>query len=97
MVLAECAGAGSLQNLCDQVAGPALKKYLEQVDKEDSTQWCTEITMCTKKSRNFWENKSGDADCDSCLAFMGDLIAIAQYDPNHFAQIYDAITKGAYL
>ena len=48
-----CAEAGSLEKLCDTVAGPALKKYLTKISTEDATKYCTEIAMC-QSARAFW-------------------------------------------
>lgn len=93
MVQGLCASAGSMQKLCEQVAGPALKKYLTKIDHEDSRQYCTEITLCTPTMRQFM-NLYAESDCTACTTFMADLSAIAQYDPPHFKQIFDAIVKG---
>lgn len=32
-------------------------------------------------------------DCTACTNFIQDLALIAQYDPNHFTQIFDGIAK----
>jgi len=54
MVSGMCDQAGNMAQLCKQVAGPALKKYLESIDKEDATKYCTTITMCSNARRAFW-------------------------------------------
>jgi len=73
-----------LAHLCPQ-------KYLTKISTEDATQYCSEITLCS--SMRFFM-LGDDTDCTSCTNFMADVIAIAQYDPNHFDQMFDAICKG---
>ena len=43
-----------MAELCKQVAGPALKKYLVQVLHENATQYCTEITLCSSVRDTVW-------------------------------------------